>query len=71
VADLEKAVRRIRRPEVEKALGKTERLNLLVTPQQKKEIRAAAERYGLSMTDYLVRIHALVEDHSRSARSKN
>lgn len=58
---------------IEKALGKTERLNVLVTPQQKQEIRAAAERYGLSMTDYLMRVHALVEahirlDHPRKAR---
>ncbi len=47
--------------DVKFALGKTERLNLLLTPQQKAEIRAAAERHGLSMTDYLMRLHALVE----------
>jgi len=46
-------------------------LNLLVTPQQKEKIRAAAERYGLSMTDYLLRIHALVEDRTREPRRKS
>ena len=64
MADIEKVARRIPRRDIEKALGKTERLNLLVTPQQKQAIRAAAERYGLSMTDYLLRLHALVESSS-------
>ncbi len=60
--DLEDDVRGVPLREVRKALGKTERLNLLVTPQQKDEIRRAAERYGLSMTDYLLRVHALVDE---------
>lgn len=63
-ADLEKVIRQIPKRNVEKSLGRTERMNLLVTPQQKEEIRAAAERYELSMTDYLLRIHALVERRS-------
>jgi len=61
MTDLEKIVRQIPRRYVEKALGRTERMNLLVTPQQKAEIREAAARYDLSMTDYLTRLHALVE----------
>jgi uncharacterized protein (DUF1778 family) len=58
-------MKRISSKEIGEALGKVERINLLLTPQQKGEIRAAAERYGLSMTDYLMRLHALVESHSR------
>ncbi len=65
MARLEEVVRKIPREKVRKALGKTERMNVLLTPQQKEEIRAAAERYGLSMTDYLIRIHALIEPRLR------
>jgi uncharacterized protein (DUF1778 family) len=65
VARLEQVVRKIPREEIRKALGKTKRMNLLLTPQQKDEIRAAAERYGLSMTDYLLRIHSLIEHRLR------
>lgn len=61
MARLEEVVRKIPRQEIQKALRKTERMNLLLTPQQKEEIRAAAERFGLSMTDYLLRIHSLIE----------
>ena len=68
--DLEGLIREIPKRNLEDALGKTERLNLLVTPQQKEGIRDAAERYGLSMTDYLLRIHALVEGRSREPRLK-
>jgi len=68
---LEKATRQIAPKEIRVALGKTERLNLLVTPQQKEEIRAAAERFGLSMTDYLVRIHSLIESQAREQRRKS
>lgn len=66
--DVARVIREIPKRELEHAFGKTERLNLLVTPQQKQEIRATAERYGLSMTDYLIRIHALVEGRARVRR---
>lgn len=68
MARLEDAVRRIPRVEIRKALGRTERMNLLLTPQQKEEIRTAAERFGLSMTDYLIRIHSLIEARLRKGR---
>jgi hypothetical protein len=61
MADLERTIRAIPAPAIQSALRKTARLNLLVTPQQKAEVRASAERYGLSMTEYLLRLHALVE----------
>jgi hypothetical protein len=52
------------------ALGKTERMNLLVTPAQKEEIRLAAERYGLSMTDYLLRLHSLIQSRIPPGRPR-
>ena len=67
---LNKVGSRISDGEVRKALGRTERMNLLVTPGQKEEIRAAAERYGLSMTEYLLRTHSLVEARTRQGRSR-
>lgn len=67
---LESDFQKIPPKEIRAALGRAERINLLLSPQQKKEIRAAAERYGLSMTDYLLRIHALVEDGSRNPHRK-
>lgn len=67
---LDKVGNRISDGEIRKALGRTERMNLLVTPGQKEEIRAAAERYGLSMTDYLLRLHALVQSRTQPARSR-
>jgi len=70
VADIEKAVRGIKRRNIESAVGNTARLNLLVTPQQEAEIRAAAERYDLSMTDYLIRLHELVEARVRPHRRR-
>lgn len=70
MSNIEKIGRAMSRRSIEKALGKTERLNLLVTPQTKAEIRAAAERYGLSMTDYLLRLHSLVEARNREPPRK-
>jgi uncharacterized protein (DUF1778 family) len=61
MADLGRTIRAIPASEIQSALRRTARLNLLVTPQQKAEVRAAADRYGLSMTEYLLRLHALVE----------
>jgi len=70
MADLEKVIRQIPKRKVEKALGRTERMNLLVTPQQKGEIREAAERYGLSMTDYLLRLHEMVNSQAQRQRRR-
>jgi uncharacterized protein (DUF1778 family) len=58
-------VRKIPREEIRKALGRTERMNILLTPQQKEEIRSLAEALGLSMTDYVLRIHSLIEHRLR------
>lgn len=66
--DLDKHLRGLSSRAVKSALGRTARLNVLVTPQQKDEIRATAERYGLSMTDYLLRLHALAETLTRPTR---
>ncbi len=68
--DFYAVAKRVKPEEVEEALGKTERMNILLTPRQKAEIRAAADRYGLSMTDYLMRLHELVEAKARERRGR-
>jgi hypothetical protein len=37
----------------------TERINFLVTPAEKAEIRSAAKMHGRSVTDYLLTLHRL------------
>ncbi len=51
----------------EQALRKSDRVNFAVTPQEKAEIKRAATRYGLTVTEYLLRLHRLAE--GRAARA--
>jgi len=46
---------------VDRLFAKTERLSILLTPQQKDDIVAAAELHGLTITEYVTRALALVE----------
>jgi hypothetical protein len=54
------AARRISPAEAEDAIRRTARLEMILTPAQKDRIREAAERYGLSMTDLILRCVDLV-----------
>ncbi len=67
---LEVVGRKVRLEKAERALGKAERVNFLVTPQKKQEIQTAADRFGLSMTDYLVRLHDMVEALPSATKAK-
>lgn len=55
---LEEVARLLRPSDVaqEKA---TERINFLVSPSEKEAIWGAAEGFGLTITDYLLRLHRL------------
>lgn len=64
-ARLRQLVRGIPRERLALALTATERITFNVTPVDKEEIRATAEALGLSMTDYLLRLHALVIERLR------
>ncbi len=66
----EEMARRVKPEEVEHALGKTRRRNFLLTPIQNEAFQAAAKRYGLSVTDYIIRLHELAESKTRERRTR-
>jgi hypothetical protein len=39
--------------------GKPERINFLVSPAEKREIQEIAKIFGLTTTDYFLRLHRL------------
>lgn len=47
------------------ALRKSDRINFTVTPSEKARIKKAANRYGLTVTEYLTRLHELAENAYR------
>jgi len=55
---------------IDLVLKKTERINILVTPLQKEEVVRAAEAHGLTITEYVTRVLAIVEKVRREAREK-
>jgi hypothetical protein len=42
-------------------------VQIRVTEQEKGEMKRAASRYGLTVTDYLCRLHGLAEEIARKA----
>lgn len=57
---LEDAARRISPREAEDAVRRTARLEMILAPAQKDRIREAADRFGLSMTDLILRCVDLI-----------
>ena len=55
---------------IDLVIKKTERINILVTPLQKEEVVRAAEEHGLTITEYVTRVLAIVEKVRREAREK-
>ncbi len=51
-------------------LERSKRINFTVTPHEHDDIRATADAFGLTMTDYLLRIHALVSERIREEGRK-
>ena len=46
---------------LELILRKSETVQIRVTPAEKDEMKRAASRYGLTVTEYLSRLHALAQ----------
>ena len=65
IARLKEEVRGIPRERLALILEKTKRININVTPQEHEEIHATAEHFSLSVTDYLLRLHALIVERLR------
>ncbi len=54
-------------------LSKSERINFLLSPSEKREIQDTATAFGLTTTDYLLRLHRLTRsilDSQKRRRSK-
>jgi hypothetical protein len=47
-------------------LSKSERINFLVSPTEKREIKETAKTFGLTTTDYLLRLHRLTRSMLQS-----
>lgn len=47
-------------------LDRSVRVNFNVTPQQHEEIRGAAGEFGLSVTDYFMRLHDLARQQLKA-----
>jgi hypothetical protein len=65
IARLKEEVRGIPRERLALVLEKAKRININVTPQEHEEIHSTAERLGLSVTDYLLRLHDAVSERLR------
>lgn len=55
---------------IEHLVRKTERINILVTPLQKEEVVRAAEECGLTITEYVTRVLAIVEKVRREGAGR-
>lgn len=66
---LAEIMRKLPRERVALALDRSVRVNFNVTPQQHEEIRASAEAFGLSVTEYFVRLHDLARQQLHGTRS--
>lgn len=62
---LKELVRGIPPERLSLVLEKSKRINMNVTPQEHEEVRETAEALGLTVTDYLLRLHALVVERLR------
>jgi hypothetical protein len=60
--ELAKAVRGMSPDRLALVLGKSESVRMRVTPTEKAAMKRIASRYGLTLTEYLTRLHALVEE---------
>jgi len=65
LARLKKLVQGIPKDRLSLVLERSKRVNFTVTPQEHEDIRRTAESFGLTMTDYILRLHALVSERLR------
>lgn len=65
LSHLKQLVRDIPADRLALVLEKSKRININVTPHEHEEIHATAESFGLSVTDYLLRMHDLISERLR------
>jgi hypothetical protein len=69
-AELAELAREITPERLAQILTKSERINMTVTPAEKAAIKAAAQRHGLTTTDYLTRLHEIIASIETKKRSR-
>ncbi|HEX7604827.1 MAG TPA: hypothetical protein VF316_24580 [Polyangiaceae bacterium] len=52
------------------SLGKSESVKIRVTAKEKATMKAMATRYGLTLTDYLIRLHGLVQEITETKKGR-
>ena len=65
---LAKTLRGIGPDRLAQVLGKSESVRIRITPAEKDAMKRIASRYGLTVTEYLTRIHSLVQEITESKK---
>lgn len=65
------AVKGIPAGRIEEYMSRKMTLNMRLSQVEKEGIKAAATRYGLTVTEYLLRLHALVSERAATAKKKS
>lgn len=63
--DLAERMRGVDPARISGALRKEKRINVRVTATEHASVALAAERYGLGISEYLLRLHELAENRGR------
>ncbi len=66
---LSKTLRRAEDAEVAGALLKDASINMRVSSQDRRELKAAATFYALSMTEYLLRLHRFADERRKRRKA--
>lgn len=69
--ELAAAVKGIPAKRIGDCLNRQMTLNMRLSQVEKEGIKAAATRYGLTVTEYLLRLHALVSERAAKAKTKS
>jgi hypothetical protein len=68
--ELAELAREITPERLAQILTKSERINMTVTPEEKRAIKAAAQRHKLTTTEYLTRLHEIISSIESKKRSR-
>jgi hypothetical protein len=58
-SELNQLGKKLRAEDIDQQVRKSVQINFLVSPAEKVEIRTTAKMLGLTVTDYLIRLHRL------------
>lgn len=52
--------------EIEDSVSKSQTINIRVTPKEKRGVQKMASENGMSVSEYLLKCHALISEKSKS-----